>query len=245
MLLAGTDELGYLLGKTAEIDAWEAAQPGPRRHRSRPADGDAARAALRNPRRRPRRLAAMNTTPLARLALPVAPRRRRSSLTIAACSSARGPVRAESTPTAARQSEQPAPTDPDSSVAARPTRAGGGGIDATAPAIVVAEARHDRPAARCRSRQIEPSIDGRHVTVKLTWTSGVEPCYVLDSVMVVPRTATPFDLTVVEGTGRGGAICIEIAQQKATIVDLGELEPGDYTISATDSDIPPVTITVV
>jgi 3-isopropylmalate/(R)-2-methylmalate dehydratase small subunit len=27
MLLAGTDELGYLLGKTAEIDAWEAARP--------------------------------------------------------------------------------------------------------------------------------------------------------------------------------------------------------------------------
>jgi 3-isopropylmalate/(R)-2-methylmalate dehydratase small subunit len=27
MLLAGTDELGYLLGKTDEIDAWEAAHP--------------------------------------------------------------------------------------------------------------------------------------------------------------------------------------------------------------------------
>ena len=27
MLLAGTDELGYLLGKSAEIEAWEAAQP--------------------------------------------------------------------------------------------------------------------------------------------------------------------------------------------------------------------------
>ena len=27
MLLAGTDELGYLLGKTAEIDAWEASHP--------------------------------------------------------------------------------------------------------------------------------------------------------------------------------------------------------------------------
>ena len=27
MLLAGTDELGYLLGKTAAIDAWEAAHP--------------------------------------------------------------------------------------------------------------------------------------------------------------------------------------------------------------------------
>jgi 3-isopropylmalate/(R)-2-methylmalate dehydratase small subunit len=28
MLLAGTDELGYLLGKTTDIEAWEAAHPG-------------------------------------------------------------------------------------------------------------------------------------------------------------------------------------------------------------------------
>jgi 3-isopropylmalate/(R)-2-methylmalate dehydratase small subunit len=28
MLLAGTDEMGYLVGKLAEIDAWEAAHPG-------------------------------------------------------------------------------------------------------------------------------------------------------------------------------------------------------------------------
>jgi hypothetical protein len=27
MLLAGTDELGYLLSKVPEIDAWEAAHP--------------------------------------------------------------------------------------------------------------------------------------------------------------------------------------------------------------------------
>jgi hypothetical protein len=27
MLLAGTDELGYLVGKTAEIDAWDFAHP--------------------------------------------------------------------------------------------------------------------------------------------------------------------------------------------------------------------------
>jgi 3-isopropylmalate/(R)-2-methylmalate dehydratase small subunit len=27
ILLAGTDELGYLLGKSADIDAWEASHP--------------------------------------------------------------------------------------------------------------------------------------------------------------------------------------------------------------------------
>ncbi len=27
MLLAGTDEIGYVLGKSADIDAWEASHP--------------------------------------------------------------------------------------------------------------------------------------------------------------------------------------------------------------------------
>ena len=39
MLMAGTDEIGYVLGKDAAIAAWEAAPPGPRRH----AAGDVAR----------------------------------------------------------------------------------------------------------------------------------------------------------------------------------------------------------
>jgi len=87
------------------------------------------------------------------------------------------------------------------------------------------------------------NVDGRHVTAKLTWTSGVEPCYVLDSV-VVSRDGSAIDLTVVEGAADAGAICIEIAKTKSTIVDLGELEPGAYTIAATNSQIPPVAVTV-
>jgi len=87
------------------------------------------------------------------------------------------------------------------------------------------------------------NVDGRHVTAKLTWTSGVEPCYVLDSV-VVSRYGRAIDLTVVEGSSDPGAICIEIAKTKSTIVDLGELEAGTYTIAATNSQIPPVAVTV-
>ena len=90
---------------------------------------------------------------------------------------------------------------------------------------------------------IDARVDGRHVTAKLTWTSGVEPCYVLDSV-VVSKDGTTIDLTVVEGSADQTAVCIEIAQTKSTIVDLGDLEPGTWTINATNSQIPPVTITV-
>jgi hypothetical protein len=87
------------------------------------------------------------------------------------------------------------------------------------------------------------NVDGRHVTAKLTWTSGVEPCHVLDSV-VVSRDGSAIDVTVVEGAADANAICIDLAKTKSTIVDLGELEPGTYTIAATNSQIPPVSVTV-
>jgi hypothetical protein len=39
-------------------------------------------------------------------------------------------------------------------------------------------------------------------------------------------------------------MCIEIALQKVTVVDLGELDPGEYTIRASEGPAPAVTITV-
>jgi hypothetical protein len=91
---------------------------------------------------------------------------------------------------------------------------------------------------------LEPAVTGHHVLVKVTWWSGVEPCNVLDSV-VVDRSGTDITIQLVEGASDANAICIEIAAQKATIVDLGELDPGTYTIRAGgNGDAKPVTITV-
>ena len=90
---------------------------------------------------------------------------------------------------------------------------------------------------------LEASVDGRRVLVKASWWSGVEPCNVLDSVKV-DRAAFDIAITLVEGTGDPNAICIEIAIYKATIVDLGELEPGTYTITSPGGDATPVTVTV-
>jgi hypothetical protein len=77
--------------------------------------------------------------------------------------------------------------------------------------------------------KLEPAVDGHRVVVRVTWWSGVEPCNVLDSVKV-DRSGTDITIQLIEGSADPGAICIEIAEQKATIVDLGELEPGTYTI---------------
>jgi hypothetical protein len=90
---------------------------------------------------------------------------------------------------------------------------------------------------------LEASVDGRHVLVRVTWWSGVEPCNVLDSVKV-DRSGAAIVLSVFEGSSNRDAMCIEIAEQKATIVDLGELEPGQYTISAAGGDAKPVTVSI-
>jgi hypothetical protein len=87
-------------------------------------------------------------------------------------------------------------------------------------------------------------VNGHHVLIRVTWWSGVEPCNVLDSVMV-ERSATTITIQLIEGTGDASVACIEIAQQKATIVDLGDLDPGTYTVSALGGgDAVPVTVKV-
>lgn len=93
------------------------------------------------------------------------------------------------------------------------------------------------------AESFEVDIDGRRVLVKVTWTSGVAPCYVLDSVDV-QRVDNDFAILLNEGTSDPNQACIEIAQTKSTIVDLGELEPGTYTVSSPGGSAAPVSFTV-
>lgn len=76
---------------------------------------------------------------------------------------------------------------------------------------------------------LSATVDGRRVIVTATWTSGVEPCYVLDTI-IVDKDGSTYTITLREGHGPDDVACIEIAQQKATQVDLGELDPGTYAI---------------
>jgi len=126
---------------------------------------------------------------------------------------------------------------------------GGGGVDPgpggmpdDAQATIVTPVAglvdiHDVGAASLRA-----AVDGRRVTVKLAWWSGVEPCSVLAGVGIV-RDGSTFTLTVREGSAARDVACIEIAVFKATIVGLGALDPGTYTIRA-HGDAAPVEVTV-
>ena len=60
----------------------------------------------------------------------------------------------------------------------------------------------------------------------------------------VARDDTTFTLTVREGAAEQGVACSEIAMYKATIADLGRLDPGTCTLKAT-GDAPAVTVIVV
>jgi hypothetical protein len=97
-----------------------------------------------------------------------------------------------------------------------------------------------RPVAPIK---LEASVDGRHVLIKVSWYSGIEPCSVLDSVKV-DRTAGEIAISPMEGIGDPTAVCIDIAQLKATIVDLGDLEPGTWRITAPGGDAPALELTI-
>jgi hypothetical protein len=81
------------------------------------------------------------------------------------------------------------------------------------------------------------------VLVKISWYGGVAPCSVLDSVHVDKGQKT-IALTVIEGSSDQTAVCPDLAMLKATIVDLGELDPGPWTITAPGSDAAPIQLTI-
>ena len=120
----------------------------------------------------------------------------------------------------------------------------GGGVQPGVPHIVVphgglVQLRNASPF------ELSSRIDGTgHVIVRVRWWGGIEPCDTLASV-VVDRSADTFSLTVRVGSPPGPAVaCIDIAQDRATLVDLGALPSGTYTVTSSSGDAPPLTIQV-
>ena len=164
-------------------------------------------------------------------------------------------------PSTARSADPPAPPAPSSppANAIDPTGGGTGGNPGTGVGSGPVDPLPIDPGAgqpqlvrplpgRANPHPVSPtalqaSVDGRHVLVKITWYGGVDPCSVLDSVRV-ERSGTDIALTPIEGSSDLNAMCIEMAVLKATIVDLGELEPGTWRISSPGSEAPPVVLTI-
>jgi len=206
-------------------------------------------------------------TPIRRALAPVAILS--TTIVLAACGSAGGPAGSSAAPSASGPafpgSSQPRDVPPVTSDPGGADSSGstGGGVPgdpgtgtgiglpigpapvdpgAGQPAIVIPKPGRLNPHPVAPTA-LASSVDGRHVLVKVTWYGGVAPCSVLDSVTVA-RSANTIQLTVLEGADEADAICPEIAMLKATIVDLGELAPGTWTIRATDTDVAPIEVTI-
>jgi hypothetical protein len=118
----------------------------------------------------------------------------------------------------------------------------GGVIDPSQPQLVIPKPgqQNVHPVAIV---EMDARVDGRHAVLNARWWSGVEACYVLDSV-AWKRDGTNITVSVREGSPGGDVICIDIAVYKATVIDLGQLEPGEYTVVADKGDAKPITFTI-
>lgn len=199
----------------------------------------------------------MTTSPGHRLLRPLRPLLTLALAAVIGLTACAGAAAPSTPPSANPAASQPPSTDPTNAV--DPGGAGSAGdpgsgvgvlpvdptpVDPNAgePQLVraVPGRANPHPAAPIK---LEASVDGRHVLVKITWYGGVEPCSALDSV-TVERSGMDIAVTPIEGANDPDAMCIEIAVLKATIVDLGDLEPGTWRISSPGSEAPPVVITI-
>ncbi len=135
----------------------------------------------------------------------------------------------------------PTPIPPDAPVTAPPD---GGGIDPGLPQPQFVSPKPGQLATHPVSiAALTPTVDGRHVTIRADWVSGVEPCNVLDRVEVA-KDGTTITVGLFEGSSDLNVACIEIAAYKATLIDLGELEPGSYVVQSAEGAAPPASFTV-
>jgi hypothetical protein len=91
--------------------------------------------------------------------------------------------------------------------------------------------------------RLDARVAARHVVLNARWWSGVEPCAILDSVAVSRQGAT-ITVAVREGSSGADVACIDIAMLKVTAIDLGDLDPGDYTIVASQGTAPGIAVKV-
>ncbi len=156
------------------------------------------------------------------------------SILLVACSVAATP------PTA-----PPASVTPDAPVTAPPSDGSGGGTDPggnVGGRLIVPKPGqldvHDVPAD-----SLEARVEGSTIIVTARWTSGVEPCNVLDQVAVTPGEGS-YAITLREGHGPEEVACIAIAESHVTEIAIPNVGPGTYQITDATGGAAPIEVTV-
>ena len=163
---------------------------------------------------------------------------------VVACGSAAGPSASPSAsapPTGVTSSPG---TDPNEPVGTVPVGGGGAvGFDPNGGRIVIPKPGQ-LDVHPISAQTLSATVTGRRVVISVAYASGVEPCSVLDSIVV--RTGPgAFEITLREGHGPGEVVCPDLAEFKRALVDLGELDPGTYTITDGTGGAAPISVTVV
>jgi hypothetical protein len=92
--------------------------------------------------------------------------------------------------------------------------------------------------------RMDATTSGRVVSVDAYWTSGVDPCYVLDRVEVHLNDDQTVDVTIHEGTSDPDAICVMMAVAKHTIFSFEVPDTGTWTIRDSQDGAQPVEVVV-
>jgi hypothetical protein len=94
-----------------------------------------------------------------------------------------------------------------------------------------------------RADSFEARVDGSTIVLTITWTSGVEPCNVLDQVAVT-KGAGSFAITLREGHGPEDVACIAIAEVHKTEISIPTDGPGTYQITDATGGADPIEVIV-
>lgn len=160
------------------------------------------------------------------------------SFVIAACSAGA----AAPSPSAAPPSQPPS----DAPVTAPPSDGAGDGVTPDpgigAKPIVPKPGQainiHPVPAESLSAR-----VEGNTIIVSAIWTSGVEPCTILDSIVVDKGEGT-YTITLQEGNSPQEIACIALAEQHITEFEIPDVAAGTWTIEDSGGIATPVEVTV-
>ena len=86
-------------------------------------------------------------------------------------------------------------------------------------------------------------VDGTTIHVRAVWTSGVEPCTILDSI-VVDRGEGTYTVTLREGDSPQEIACVALAEQHVTEFEIPNVAAGTWQIVDSGGIAPPVEVTV-
>ena len=86
-------------------------------------------------------------------------------------------------------------------------------------------------------------VDGTTIHVQAVWTSGVEPCTILDSIVVDKGDGT-YTVTLREGNSPQEIACIAIAEQHVTEFEIPNVAAGTWRIVDSGGVAAPVEVTV-